>query len=58
MNVITPHRLSVDDAWSEYQRLMLEASSNQSLYADLGHSAARARAWERWRNLFLAGERK
>ena len=58
MGVINPSQFSVGDAWSEYQRLTMEALSNQALFADLSHSAARARAWERWRNLFLAGERK
>ncbi len=51
-----PTRLNVNDAWAHYQRLALEVAANPAKLSDLEHSQRLARAWARWRDLFLASD--
>jgi hypothetical protein len=53
-----PVRLSVDQAWDAYQSLAQRAIEQPELQADLPHCTETARAWKRWRDMFLALERQ
>jgi hypothetical protein len=47
----------IDRAWADYQRLMRAEMEDGRLRLDRAHCEARARAWDRFQQLYLAGER-
>jgi hypothetical protein len=48
-----PTTLNADQAWSEYETLALHAAAKPVLMANVHFAREFARAWERWRDLFL-----
>lgn len=44
----------VEAAWRVYSELATQQLDNPALATNLEHSMAAARAWARWRDLFLA----
>lgn len=51
-----PTAMNADRAWSEYQTLAIQAAGSPALLANIHFCREFARAWERWRDLFLALE--
>lgn len=49
-----PTRLNVDQAWTEYSALAKRWASDPDYMQDHAFNMAVARAWERWRDLFLS----
>lgn len=45
---------NLDDAWARYQRLALAEADQPRLAADIQHCKAKACAWAKWRDLYLA----
>lgn len=51
-----PTAMNVDHAWAEYQALAIKAAQQPALMGNIHFAQEYARAWARWRDLFLALE--
>ena len=52
-----PTRITADAAFERYADLIRQVERDPALRTDLEHNIAIARAWEAWRDLFLALDR-
>ncbi len=60
MNIVAtlPTRLTIEDAWNDYTRLVRQMDDDPTLRTNLEHQVAIVRAHERWSRLFLASDRQ
>lgn len=60
MNVVPlfPSPETVDAAWQAYVALCTGSDREPALRVDPDHQVATVRAWARWRDLFLAQDRR
>lgn len=49
-----PTRLTVQQAWDQYQRMAIAYAENEALRVDLEFCQRMQRAFKRWSDLFLA----
>jgi hypothetical protein len=54
MGAILTFPQSMQAAWDIYAKMIQERADDPTLLANFAHSCATARAWDRWRDLFLA----